>query len=417
MGRLTKHLVVTTFTSLYLFCSQIPEEQVIFRGDTPLKFSVTQIEVTENQIRPITLQLLKKPSSNVTIPLIATDNSEISLSVPELIFTPENYSTPQTINVLAQDDCLQDGTQELVIKTNGITSNDSNYKVSDIDIPVTVLDSADNLPNIVFLSSGALTTSEMGTSDFFQVKLSCQPVVDIQVPLVVSDTAEIDIDKTTLVFTPTNYNIEQTVNVIGKSDCVIDTDKPFTVKSNNVTPLATIDGVATALTDDRFNRYHSTATIPSGTVRKVAVVNGTNYNYTLQNDLIVYQMNGALDMTLNFAGTHPDPYITLGASMTCPVATQVSFSINFSQIAGSGFATIVSPQSQIITFNSTNWNQTQYILMAWNTAITADPFGGPGVFTTSWIETFESTSTVGSISPIANSIYAPQKITIQITVQ
>ena len=76
-------------------------------------------------------------------------------------------------------------------------------------------------------SSTIMTTAEDGRTATFQVVLQTQPHADVTIPLSSSNTAEGALSASSLVFTAANWNVPQTVTVIGVADGIIDGDIPY----------------------------------------------------------------------------------------------------------------------------------------------------------------------------------------------
>lgn len=328
----------------------------VFRGDSPLFFNVTSLNQAEGDITPFTLELRKAPVSDVIVTFSVSDSSQIELDPVQLIFTADNYSTAQTLRVIGKDDCVADGLQNVSISTAAITSADPVYNnIPSITIPVSVSDSIDNLPRIVFFQNSSLTTSELGTIAFFKVNISCPPAGNVTVPLVIDKPQEVGIDKPSLTFTPADYATYQTVTVTGLSDCVLDADQTFTIKSGNVTSA-----------DTRFARYNTTS---SGIQSSV---NGTNLNYAVTNDTNISLPTGSLDMILKWntgVPAHIDPFVSFSVSLTCPVTNTVYFSFAFTKfgagVLSRNFAWVnnTSLGNAYLMFNSSNWNIPQNVLI------------------------------------------------------
>ncbi len=85
-----------------------------------------------------TVVLNTKPSANVTITLDNTNN-QVDTDKVSLIFTPDNWSTPQTVNVAAVNDSVGEGQHKGVIK-HSVTSGDTSYNgiaVSNVQVTIT----------------------------------------------------------------------------------------------------------------------------------------------------------------------------------------------------------------------------------------------------------------------------------------
>ena len=72
-------------------------------------------------------------------------------------------------------------------------------------------------------------TAEDGTMAEFEVVLDSEPSANVTVDLNVSDTSEGSLNVTSLIFTPTNWNVAQTVTVTGVDDGEIDGDVTYAV--------------------------------------------------------------------------------------------------------------------------------------------------------------------------------------------
>ncbi|MEM6980185.1 MAG: SdrD B-like domain-containing protein, partial [Planctomycetota bacterium] len=90
----------------------------------------------------------------------------------------------------------------------------------------------------------SLSTSETGTSDSFSVSLSFRPNEDVTVSVVSDDTSEVDVDVSSLVFTPTNWDIAQTVTVTGVDDSFVDGEQIVDVILTVIDPLTSPFGSA-----------------------------------------------------------------------------------------------------------------------------------------------------------------------------
>lgn len=80
-------------------------------------------------------------------------------------------------------------------------------------------------------------TDENGAQSTFDVVLESQPTDTVTIPLSVSDPSEGAIDKTSLVFTPENWDVPQTVTITGLHDVDLPDvpDVPYLVETGDVT--------------------------------------------------------------------------------------------------------------------------------------------------------------------------------------
>ncbi|MBI5759605.1 MAG: VCBS repeat-containing protein, partial [Planctomycetales bacterium] len=83
---------------------------------------------------------------------------------------------------------------------------------------------------VIVTPSTGLTTTEAGGTATFTVRLGNQPTANVTMPISSSDTTEGMLDKATLSFTNSNWNLPQTVTVTGVDDTVADGDVPYTIR-------------------------------------------------------------------------------------------------------------------------------------------------------------------------------------------
>jgi hypothetical protein len=101
-----------------------------------------------------TVALASQPTSNVTINLNSSDNTEGSIDKNTLTFTPANFSTPQVVTVTGIDDSILDGNVSYSITFSATNSSDPNYNglaINDIELvnndnEVAIIGDAKNIP-------------------------------------------------------------------------------------------------------------------------------------------------------------------------------------------------------------------------------------------------------------------------------
>lgn len=170
--------------------------------------------------------------------------------------------------------------------------------------------------------SQAVTTGEDGGIGYFTVALDTQPNADVTFSLDTSDTSEGNPDRTSLTFTPTNWNIPQWVKITPADDNLFDPDTTYTIELG-----------ATQSADPDYNSLE---------VPDVTVTNKDNeqpFLLTRQSDFTT-EAGGTTTMT-----------VRLGAPpQSGPVFVDIS-----SRDTTEG--NILSPTKLI--FDSTNWDQPQ----------------------------------------------------------
>ncbi len=194
--------------------------------------------VVENGVTDTyTVVLTAQPVDDVTVTIPdPTPVNQITVNPSVLTFTPDNWSTLQTVTVTAVDDTDPEGPHDAVI-THAVSSNDisfSNFEVE--EVIVTVLDAGPPLvdPGVTITETGGVTyVVEGGMTDSYTLALDDKPNDDVTITLV-SPTADgqLTVNPTTLTFTDANWNTPQTVtvtaidpNAAAKADMEADDDK------------------------------------------------------------------------------------------------------------------------------------------------------------------------------------------------
>ncbi len=156
-------------------------------------------------------KLPSRPSSNVLISLAVDDSSDVAVSPEQLTFTPANWDTAQRVEVQAlQDDDAADGTATL---TRAVVSADKFDHVAPFMMPVTVTD--DETVGVSVLAS-TLSVNEGGSATY-TVVLDTMPSGNVQIGAA-SNNSDVRVSSGGLTFTPSNWNMPQTVTVRAAQD-------------------------------------------------------------------------------------------------------------------------------------------------------------------------------------------------------
>ncbi|MCY2962326.1 MAG: hypothetical protein NT069_01520, partial [Planctomycetota bacterium] len=177
-----------------------------------------------------TVVLNSEPTANVSISLATTDTTEGSINKSELIFTPANWNSPQQVTVFGVNDAVDDGDVAFTITLAPATSTDPCYNgIDPADVDVTN-DDDDTAGITVSTISGNPT--EAGGIATFSLVLTSEPTASVTIGIASNDLTEATVNKTTLTFTPTNWNIPQVLTVTGVDDLVDDGDVGFLILTN-----------------------------------------------------------------------------------------------------------------------------------------------------------------------------------------
>ncbi len=174
------------------------------------------------------VSLTSQPTGNVTIGLSSSNLAEGTVSPSSLVFTPANWNVAQTVTATGVNDAVDDGDRGYSIVTAAATSTDPNYNgLNPSDVAVTNIDN--DTAGISVTPTTGLTTSEAGTTQTFTVRLNSQPTADVTIGISSSDTGEGIVSKSSLTFTPSNWNTAQTVTVTGVDDAIDDGNQPYQI--------------------------------------------------------------------------------------------------------------------------------------------------------------------------------------------
>ncbi|MGC4064036.1 MAG: hypothetical protein QM784_05235 [Polyangiaceae bacterium] len=168
-----------------------------------------------------TVRLATKPTANVTIALTNSAIADAKLDVDELEFTPDDYGLAKTVTISGIDDQVDDGDTPFVVITAPATSTDTNYSGMNADnVEGTVVD--DDRSAVLIGGGVGLSTSETGTTANFTVVLTSRPKATVTIPLSVSDDTEGAITRSSLIFTESNWDVPQSISVLGLDDTAAD---------------------------------------------------------------------------------------------------------------------------------------------------------------------------------------------------
>jgi hypothetical protein len=193
-----------------------------------------------------TVRLTSKPTHNVYLPLMVDNTSENVMSTSgmvfnntkwNLLFTPSNWDQNQTVTITGVDDDFANGDANNVVYIGmvsyPVTSVDTDYDGMNPDDMQVLNTDNDVLGFIVRPTS--ITTTEMGGTDSFIVKLTTAPAFDVTINVTSLDTGEGTVDKSSLTFTSSDWAQDHEVTVTGEDDAIVDADEPYTIELGTAT--------------------------------------------------------------------------------------------------------------------------------------------------------------------------------------
>ena len=218
---------VSELTEFFGFLASNPANAEFARGSSGHRASmaildndIRRVEVTpisttldegETDGTSYTVNLSSEPTGNVTVDVTLPDGSEVSAKPVQLTFTTENWGTPQTVTLSAEQD--DDAVNDFVTVTHDITGADYQGTKADT-VTVTVED--DDTQSIT-LSKTELTVVEGQTGEY-TVKLGTQPTDEVTIAINPPVLSDVNVEPSEITFTADNWSTEQTVTVSADHD-------------------------------------------------------------------------------------------------------------------------------------------------------------------------------------------------------
>jgi large repetitive protein len=292
-----------------------------------------------------TITLTSKPTADVTITLTSSDNTEGSVTPSKVVLTPTNWNdaTAHIVTVHGENDDIQDDLQPYTIVTSLSSSADTNYDQKDVN-DVAVNNTDNDTAGYTLTGTTDLHTSEAGDSVTFMVYLNSQPTGPVSIPVSSNNTDEgvLDPGKTTVDFTVAEWKKPQSVVVHGVNDAVPTADGNISYKIQF--------GKATS-TDANYAKLQPPP--------DVTVVNDDDDNASLS---IVAPMTMTSETGL--------PTVEITVVLTTKPKSTVTIPVVSSNEAE---GRITSPGSAMLTFDATNWNSAQSIIVTGQDDLILDP--------------------------------------------
>jgi large repetitive protein len=275
-----------------------------------------------------TLRLSQRPNQNVRIHNFNLSLAgEVSVTPHEIIFTPENWDTNQTLTFTGIPDSIQDGDKEVAIQLGDMESLDNRFQGVDAG-NIYVLNTDIDSVGIALYPLTGLQTSEDGQSDQLTAVLNSRPTGDVTFTVHISQPGEVSASPASITFSPSNWNTSRVITVTGLNDNIKDGNQPFTLQL-----------VSATSSDPLYNGMES------------SIAHGTN----LDNDTasVVVNTSAPMPYTTSEDGTSVTFRVRLSSQPTHPVTIPV-FSLN--PLEG-------QPSTSSLEFHAGNWNVEQNLVV------------------------------------------------------
>lgn len=204
------------------------------------------------------------PTSDVTIDLHSSKPGEGLVSPTSLTFTPTDFGA-KTVTLQGVNDFYDDGDIAYSIVTSPAVSADARFSGLD-SADIRAINVDDDTAGITILPTADRETSESGDLATFTVVLNARPFSTVTLGLGSNNPHEGTTLPSNLLFTTDNWNVAQTVTVLGVNDSVDDGDQVYAVE---VKPTLSSDPAFVGLLDPNFEDT-------AGTAGPRALINYTN---------------------------------------------------------------------------------------------------------------------------------------------
>ncbi len=184
--------------------------------ETPdVTIAPTGITVLPGGSNEYTVVLDTEPTVQVTVTVTGHADKVLSVSPEQLTFDADDWDTPKTVEVSADDSVT---TTETIRLAHGLAGGEYRSVTAD-DVAVTVVKASGVLDFQVGVTASpqALTVPE-DKSRSYSVILSAVPTGDVTVTINLPTGNDLSIDKSSLTFTTDNWNVPQAVRVSAADD-------------------------------------------------------------------------------------------------------------------------------------------------------------------------------------------------------
>ena len=178
----------------------------------------------------ISLVLDSEPAADVMVAVTSSNINEGSVSPANLVFTPANWDSVQSITVTGVDDDLIDGDISYTISFS-VTSLDTDYDAMSLPIIDAInLDNDTLTPGIIISPTSGLQTSENQDSAEFSVTLAAPPSANVNISMASSNTNEGTLAPVSISFSASDWDSPQTITITGVDDAVLDGDITYHIE-------------------------------------------------------------------------------------------------------------------------------------------------------------------------------------------
>lgn len=155
------------------------------------------------------VRLTAAPAGDFTVTIASSDDTAVTATPASITFNAANHDVAQTITLAGVNDADADSERVTITVSDGDDGND----IDDQSISLAVDDNDQRInatPSPLRLSAGASGT--------ISVTMAGQPAADVTISVASGNVNAAAVDKDSLVFTSTNYDVPQTITVTAGSN-------------------------------------------------------------------------------------------------------------------------------------------------------------------------------------------------------
>ena len=171
------------------------------------------------------VSLMSKPARRVTLSVGSSDESEAVADPAVLTFTAADWNVGQAVAVTGVDDDVVDGSQSYAIVMRA-SSGDADYE--GLSVEIAGVNADDDEAGIVG-GSGNVSTGEDGTAATVGLSLQSEPSAAVTLSIASTDPGEAVAEPSVLTFTAADWDVDQTVEVSGMDDAVVDGPQSYAI--------------------------------------------------------------------------------------------------------------------------------------------------------------------------------------------
>ena len=308
-GWILEHRDTGVYPPVLESCTNEPVAAVVYiPGATPGISAVpgrTAVTTEAGGTANVDIVLDVPPATPVTVRVVSTRPEEATVTPEFLTFLPESWNVPQTLKVVGQDDSAPDGAAAFALVLTVVGDSDPSFLTAPA-LRVSVINSDDETAGITAFPIDGIRLAEAGSPGTSAIQLSRAPAAIVRIPLVSLTPNEASVEPSELVFTPSDWNVAQTVTLRGVDDGRQDGTQAFSVR---VGPAISEDPEFSGLA----GRQIQGETLDDDIARLV-------WNYNLPLTVVESQ---SLTYTVAL-GTRPDLTVELAITSAIPASVTVT---------------------------------------------------------------------------------------------